>query len=388
MIVSGRRIQKIVNELAQNTEKKINIMDETGRIVASTDPERIGSYHAGARRIIREKLEELLILPDECYEGTKEGINLPIVLDNKIIGVVGISGKKEEVECFGKIIKKMTEILIMNSYREEQHKVTIRNNCLYSWIFGEQENEDDFNAAEGIGEFLGDGIENMRSVAVLDIRYRNGNSPDNRNELQKQKLWGRIIRLIENWFKYQSYVTKNIVISLGSKVIIFLDSNNYSRTKETLQKIALRVEEEFKVLVYGGIGSDKKGVKASFKEANIACNVAAKHKSSNIKDYNNMDIELLIENIPDYEKQSFISKIFKECSPAQITEWVSLLHCYIENNGSINKTANQLYVHKNTLQYRLGKLKEVTGYDPRIMSELIFLYTAVLIWEQSKSPFI
>lgn len=51
MIISSKRAQDIVDELAQDIHRKINIMDETGRIVASTDPERVGSYHAGAEKL-------------------------------------------------------------------------------------------------------------------------------------------------------------------------------------------------------------------------------------------------------------------------------------------------------------------------------------------------
>lgn len=392
MIISSKRAQDIVDELAHDIHRKINIMDETGRIVASTDPERVGSYHAGARKIIREKLDELLISQDEYYEGAKEGVNLPIVLDNKIVGVVGISGSKEEVVSFGNIIKKITEIMVMESYKESQQKVTkeIRSNFLYNWIFGEEKDMDDFNVLKSNGKFLGIDIERTRIVTVLDIRYKNEYLEKGKNEDERQKLCDNIIRAIETWFKYEAYGRQDIVLQMGWNIAIFFDTNDYSMTKKTVQRIVYRIETEFKVIVYGGIGTignDRMSIKASFKKADIACNVAEKSGNYHIKDYNSMDMELLIENIPDYERKSFVKKIFKNCSEDQISDWVKLMLCYIENNGSINKTSEQLYIHKNTLQYRLGKLKEITGYDPRNISELFPLQIAVLIWEQNKSLF-
>ncbi len=390
MIISGRQAQDIVDELARSIQKKINIMDETGRIVASTDPDRIGSYHAGARKIIREKLDELLISPSECYEGAKEGVNLPIVLENKIVGVVGISGSEENVVNFGKIIKKLTEVMIMDRYQENQKQKAreLRNSFLSNWIFGSQEDTADFSVLKTSGKFLGIDIEKARIVAVLNVKDKNETFIESITVEERQRQCDKILHAIEKWLKYESYNKQDIVLQMEGNIAIFFDSNNYSTIKKTVQRIAYRIETEFKVIVYGGIGTvgrDRAGIRSSFKEAEIACNVAEKNGKSRVKDYNNMDMELLIENIPDYEKKSFVEKIFNGCSEEQISDWIKLLHCYIENNGSINKTADQLYIHKNTLQYRLGKLKEITGYDPRNISELILLYTAVLIWEQNKN---
>ena len=64
---------------------------------ASTDPERMDTYHEGAARVIGEHLDELIIQSDDEYEGTRKGINLPILLDGEIAGVVGITGEREDV---------------------------------------------------------------------------------------------------------------------------------------------------------------------------------------------------------------------------------------------------------------------------------------------------
>ena len=98
-------------------------MDETGCIIASSDISRIGTYHSGAQRVISQRLEELVISEEDRYAGAKNGINLPIIIENEIIGVVGITGEKEEVQILGKIIQKMTKILIMESYQNNQKKI-------------------------------------------------------------------------------------------------------------------------------------------------------------------------------------------------------------------------------------------------------------------------
>lgn len=69
---------KIVNEISLAIGEQINMMDHEGVIIASTDASRIGTFHAGAKRIIDEKLSSLVIRSDDEYIGAKPGINLPI----------------------------------------------------------------------------------------------------------------------------------------------------------------------------------------------------------------------------------------------------------------------------------------------------------------------
>jgi len=59
-----------------------------------------------------------------------------------------------------------------------------------------------------------------------------------------------------------------------------------------------------------------------------------------------------------------------------------MLMVFSRNNGSINATSEELFVHKNTLQYRLKKVKEITGYDPRKLRDFTILYLAILLYKQ------
>lgn len=122
MIIPRKQMQNIVEELEGTIQKNINIMDETGCIIASSDITRIGTYHSGAQQVISQKLDELVICEEEQYTGAKNGINLPIIIEDEIVGVVGITGEKEEVQILGKIIQKMTKILIIDSYQNNQKK--------------------------------------------------------------------------------------------------------------------------------------------------------------------------------------------------------------------------------------------------------------------------
>ncbi|MCG8482934.1 MAG: hypothetical protein MJA31_06460 [Clostridia bacterium] len=122
MKVSDSIAQDIVESMKDIINQDINYIDTNSMIIASTDIMRIGTFHGGAKRVLATE-NEVVIGYDEQYEGTRQGINLPVYFQNEIVGVIGITGKKDQVEKFGKIIQRMTEILIKDAYISEKEKI-------------------------------------------------------------------------------------------------------------------------------------------------------------------------------------------------------------------------------------------------------------------------
>ena len=111
MEIAADLAQSIVISMKEIINQELNFINIDGIILASTDKSRIGEHHAGAKRVIETKTD-LMVEYDGQYEGTKKGINIPIYSDQHLVGVIGITGNKDEVEKYGKIIKTMTEILV------------------------------------------------------------------------------------------------------------------------------------------------------------------------------------------------------------------------------------------------------------------------------------
>lgn len=382
MIIPRKQMQKIVEELEGTIQKNINIMDETGCIIASSDLSRIGTYHSGAQRVIRQKLDELVISDADEYAGAKNGINLPIIIEEKIVGVVGITGEKEEVQILGKIIQKMTKILIMDSYQNIQKKnmENMRNNFLFSWLFG---NDDSGESEENLqlrGQLLGIDIDFDRVVVVFGVIEKKLHAQPKDAE-DEQRLYDQVIREIKRCLKKEA---NHPVCQIGTKIIGFFHSSDQQEILKYAQEIIYNVEKQYSCQLYAGVGAvgtNRLEIRRSYRESDTACNLAMRLKNKKIKVYSDVDIELLLENISKQDRELFVKRIFKDCEEEETVRWVQLLRCYSENNGSITKTAEDLYIHKNTLQYRLSKLKEATGYDPRNIVESIPLYIAMLIYE-------
>lgn len=126
MDISNLMAQEIIDELSGVLRQQLNFFDANGYILASTNPKRIGHYHAGAAKLIRENLSELIVYHDEEYAGAKKGCNLPLVMDRAVIGAIGITGEQDQVQYYGQIIKKMTEILLRDHYEQQRKKIENR----------------------------------------------------------------------------------------------------------------------------------------------------------------------------------------------------------------------------------------------------------------------
>ena len=90
MKISVEIARTIVREISNTIHQNVNLMDESGRIIASTNPARTGTCHVGAQKIISEQLEYLTINTDGEYEGAKLGINMLLYFGGEIVGVLGI----------------------------------------------------------------------------------------------------------------------------------------------------------------------------------------------------------------------------------------------------------------------------------------------------------
>ena len=121
--LSRQGAQAIVEEVGAIVGQHINMMDPEGYVIASTDPERIGTLHEGARKIIREHLDALYVRDEEATLTSRPGLNLPVYQAGSIAGVIGITGRYEDVAGYGQIVKKMVEILIRENAEQDERRM-------------------------------------------------------------------------------------------------------------------------------------------------------------------------------------------------------------------------------------------------------------------------
>lgn len=98
--------------------------------------------------------------------------------------------------------------------------------------------------------------------------------------------------------------------------------------------------------------------------------------------YHELTFGVFISEIPDESKREYLARVFKGITDTELQYWMELLEIFYACEGSITRTAEKMFIHKNTLQYQLKKLKSVTGYDPRSISNAAIYQNALWFWKE------
>jgi carbohydrate diacid regulator len=362
MELSKTDAQEIVKEISQLLKTKINIMNNKGIIIASSNKNRINTFHEGAYKIINNKLSELEVQEkDSDLQGTYQGLNFPIEFDNEIIGVVGITGTSETTRAYGNIVKKMTEILVEGKAKDEakRNKELIKSYFLIDWIASDNTPYNLQLIQRGLD--LNINIEKERRIIALYISASN------------QQLAIDLEKKIIN--KFYTINTSNLIFKESNYLIIATEELDKINLNNQLNKIINSLKTD-NVKIFIGISSiikDFYNINLYYKNAIHALNIQRLRNISGFSYYKDLAIELIYEHIPTSTKTEIINKIFSKYNSDNIEKPIEILKTYFEFNGSIKRAALKLNMHPNTLQYHLNKIKEDTNLDPRnIKDTLLF----------------
>lgn len=371
MQISKNAAKQIVNEIAKLVHQNINLMDETGHIIASCDINRIGKFHEGAYKIITEQLTEYYISEDMETETVRKGLNLPLELDGKIVGVVGITGDYDEVINSGKLIKKMTEILINEKRNTDKQLINkrVRNSFLEQWvILNEFSDEKDL---EEKGKKLGIDIYKPRRIVMLSIS-------DLDNYKDSTKGQSKIADIENSLSAFLDERIGNIFFRNLSRQIILLNSRSTKDVVKYCRQLSEYIYKRHKLTLTIGIDAVGHNIHQSYLQAQKAWK-SAEDNGTEIVAYEDLDLEIIINELSKDRKIEYIKKIFHQMEPSEIREYLSMLQLYYKYDGSLADVSDAMFIHKNTLQYRISKLKKETGYDVRNIKESAALYMALMI---------
>lgn len=374
MKISKSSAQQIVEEIGKLVRQNINLMDETGHIVASNDPSRIGNFHEGAYEIITRHLKELYITPEleRAIPMVRQGINLPIEVDGQVEGVIGITGAYDEVINYGQIVKKMAEILIREriALDAQRYDLRVRSRFLEDWILGEG-----VSSAQALSErgfAIGIDIRIPRRCLVLSV----GHLEHYTGTLEGQQFIERLEIAVNGFVsRFQS----SIILRNAARQIVLLPRRSTEELMDISRELAAYIREQFQTQLLVGIDGAAEDVHAAYLQANRAWR-AASHSKDPIVSYETLSTELLLDHIPRKVKVEYLRKIYPGCSITQMRECTVLLEAYFAAEGSLAAAADAMYVHKNTLQYRLKRLAELTDLDVRKPSNAPALYLAALFF--------
>ena len=164
-------------------------------------------------------------------------------------------------------------------------------------------------------------------------------------------------------------------------------ASDFIETKD-LEKLARSISDslttDLYIHAYVGIGTTVTGVKElarSFKEAQIALEVGKVFDTEKtIVSYDNLGIARLIYQLPTTLCDMFMREVFKRGSIDSLDqETLFTIQRFFENNLNVSETSRKLFVHRNTLVYRLEKIKKLTGLDLREFDDAIVFKVALMV---------
>ena len=383
MLLDHQLAQQIVDRTMLIIGKNINVMNHAGTIIASGDNDRIGKIHDGALLALKHgDTLEVNHGDTPTLKGVKPGINLLLKVSEQVIGVVGITGDPNTIRSYAELVKMTAEMIVKQAELIEQLQWDRRHKeeFITAWI------QNKLSKAE---------LENWSSRLEIDlsiprvaavIRVEQSVAPMSQNTLRK------IVEILE----YPQ--GENLVAVLSFNEIVILKPypiNNAhdvnEKEQQILEKLFQRLQHLLKRLQHNGIdnvnialGKYFKGAKniaISFKSAQQVMLFGQIHQpKKNLFLFNEVRLPVLLSPLTDTWQAKQLSSPYAQLLAADKSgQLVKTLHALFAHQGNLTACAESLFIHRNTLRYRLNKIEKITGTSPHEFSGLVELYLAHLL---------
>lgn len=350
-LVSSQVLQKTIDELRAITRIDLSVLSVEGQILVTT---------RGDESLNTEHVREFVQSPADSQ--VMQGYHFFKVYDDQAVEYVLVArGNSEDAYMIGKIAVCQIQNLII-AYKERLDK----NNFIQNLLLDNLLMVDVYNRAKKLR------IETdvKRVVFMVETKYEKDNSA------------------METIKSLYASKPKDFITAVDEKNIIIVKELKDTDSYEELNQIArtlvdmLNVEAMSQVRVsYGNMIREIKDVSRSYKEAKTALEVGKIFYADKvIVPYNNLGIGRLIYQLPIPLCQMFMREVFGKQLPDTFDdETLTTINKFFENNLNVSETSRQLYVHRNTLVYRLEKLQKSTGLDIRVFDDALTFKIAMMV---------
>ena len=355
-MISNQILQNTIEGLKGITRIDFCVMDTDGKALASTLSEQ-ANYEEEVVSFVESPADSQVVQGCQFFK---------IFDEHQLEYILMAGGESDDVYMVGKIAAFQIQNLLV-AYKERFDKDNFIKNLL------------------------------LDNLLLVDIYNR-------AKKLHIDTEVRRVIFIIETKHEKDSSALDNMRGLLGNKVKDFVtavDEKNVIVVKELedqdgpaeLEKAAQNFyeilkndgEEEIHI-AYGTVINDIKEVSKSYKEAKLALDVGKIFFSEkNVIAFSELGIGRLIYQLPVPLCKMFIREIFEGKSPDDFDEeTLTTINKFFENNLNVSETSRQLYIHRNTLVYRLDKLQKSTGLDLRVFEDAITFKIALMVVKYMK----
>lgn len=355
-MISNQILQDTIEGIKSITRIDLCIMDTEGKVLATTIRDA-SEYEKAVLTFVESPAESQVL---QGYQFFK------VFDENQLEYIILVKGETDDVYMIGKIAAFQVQNLLV-AYKERFDKDNFIKNLLLDNLLL----VDIYNRAKKLH------IETDVKRVVYIIETKNEKDTN-------------ALETVRNIFSTKS---KDFITAVDEKNIILVKEVKPTDDFEDLNKTAsvivdmLNSEAMSSVHVaFGTIVNEIKEVSRSYKEAKMALDVGKIfYGNRNIIAYSNLGIGRLIYQLPIPLCKMFIKEIFENKSPDDFDEETLVtINKFFENSLNVSETSRQLYIHRNTLVYRLDKLQKVTGLDLRVFEDAITFKIALMVVKYMK----
>ena len=353
--MSGRVFQNIVLQFKDAVDTEIGVIDAEGTVIACTELSEIGSHWSELVSSINDAEESVVPLAGKTFKTLSGWIG-------HFDFAVFAYGENE----MSRAACSMAAVALnaAKSYYEEKYdKVSFIKNIISDNIML----SDLYIRAKELH------VETELNRGVFVVRRTD------------EKADAIPVETVQNIFPDRQ---TSFVLSMGEDDVVLVQQLGDNVEMSDLEKTAAQIEETLRVngesTVVVGIGTvatHLRDLAKSYKEAQMAIEVGKVFDTEKyIISYENLGIGRLIYQLPTTLCEMFLSEAFKK-NPIEALDEDTLdtINRFFENNLNVSETARKLYVHRNTLVYRLEKVKKITGLDLREFEDAILFKVAVMV---------
>ena len=351
-MISNQILQNVIEGIKAISRVDICILDTEGKSLAAT-MNKMDEHEGAVLAFVGSQAESQSLQSTHFFK---------VFDDNQLEYILVVKGESEDAYMVGKMVAFQIQNLIV-AYKERYDKDNFIKNLLLDNLLL----IDIYNRAKK----LHIDVESRRVVFIVET------------SVEKDNMALETVRTM-----FASSKSKDFITAVDEKNIIIVKELKPQDTYEELDKIGkvvldmLNTEAMSKVRVsYGTIVTELKDVSRSYKEAKMALDVGRIfYTERNIIAYSNLGIGRLIYQLPMPLCKMFIREIFDGQLPGDFDEeTITTINKFFENNLNVSETSRQLYIHRNTLVYRLDKIQKMTNLDLRTFEDAITFKMALMV---------
>lgn len=386
MMIVPQLAQKIVERSMKVLPFNVNVMDARGIIIASGNPQRIGDLHSGAQMVLaRQEAVEIDTAAASSLPGAKAGINLPLYGRGEICGVIGITGNPEETRQYGELLRITAEMMIEQALLtgELQRERRYREEFVFQLLKRSGVSAESMSAWAAR---LGVDLTQARVVTLLRLESTRAEPDHQLLNLQRAQN-----ELIARWNNLLTAV-------ISPRELALLEAFDTGGTQaECLQRAQKRLAEIDRIVAHSieldysltaGIalpGLD--GASASYQSAKTTLSVARSRGSTrSTASFYEYPLPVLLADLElGWKQERFLKPLERLASnDPKSGVLIKTLAAWFANNGHPTLTAKTLHIHRNSLDYRLRKIGEITGMNLDSIDDMLMLYVGMQL--MSRQP--